>query len=90
MVEGVMQAGDVLIGLSTSGNSGNVVKAFEAARAKNVITIGFTGETGGKMAVLSDILFNVPSTVTPRIQEVHMLAGHIICELVEAKLFPSS
>jgi len=86
-VEGIMQEGDMLIGLSTSGNSPNVVKAFEAAKAKSVITIGMTGATGGNMAPLSDILMNVPSTTTPRIQEVHMLMGHIICELVEVAVF---
>ncbi|HSK13676.1 MAG TPA: SIS domain-containing protein [Phnomibacter sp.] len=88
LVDGIMKSGDILIGLSTSGNSANVVKAFEAARAKNITTIGMTGNTGGHMAPLSDVLLNVPSTITPRIQEVHMLMGHIICELVEAKLFP--
>ena len=87
LVEGIMQEGDMLIGLSTSGNSPNVVKAFEAAKAKSVITIGMTGATGGNMAPLSDILLNVPSTTTPRIQEVHMLMGHIICELVEVAVF---
>lgn len=90
LVEGIMNKGDILVGLSTSGNSANIVKAFEAARANNITTIGMTGESGGKMAELSDILLNVPSTVTPRIQEVHMLMGHIICELVEEKLFPKS
>lgn len=90
ILEGTGLPGDVLIGLSTSGNSGNIVKAFEAAKAKQMITIGFTGETGGKMKDLSDYLFNVPSKDTPRIQESHILIGHIICELVETKLFPST
>ena len=90
LVEGIMQPGDILIGLSTSGNSGNVVKAFEAARAKGVITVGMTGEGGGKMKDLSDHLFNVPSTDTPRIQECHMLIGHTICQLVEQQLFPKA
>jgi D-sedoheptulose 7-phosphate isomerase len=90
LVEGIMQAGDILIGLSTSGNSANVVKAFEAAKKNQVFTIGMTGLTGGLMADFSDILLNVPSSITPRIQEVHMLMGHIICELVEEKLFPKS
>ena len=89
LVRGIAHPGDVLIGLSTSGNSGNIVKAFEAARMKKVITIGFTGETGGKMKGLSDYLFNVPSTDTPRIQESHILLGHIICELVEKEYFKS-
>lgn len=88
LVEGIMEPGDVLVGMSTSGNSGNVVKAFEAARSKGVVTIGMTGQAGGQMKDLSDYLFNVPSSSTPRIQEVHMLAGHIICELVESQMFP--
>lgn len=87
LVEGIMEEGDVLFGFSTSGNSGNIVKAFEAARIKKIVTIGFTGEYGGRMKELSDYLFNVPSTNTPRIQESHILLGHIICELVEEKFF---
>ena len=87
LVDGTGNEGDVLIGLSTSGNSPNIVKAFETAREKKIITIGFTGATGGKMKDLSDYLFNVPSTNTPRIQESHIMIGHIICELVEAKIF---
>ena len=79
--------GDVLIGLSTSGNSKNIVKAFETARAKGIITVGFTGEDGGALRELSDHLINIPSSVTPRIQEAHILVGHIICELVEAAIF---
>jgi len=89
LVEGIMQSGDILIGLSTSGNSPNVVKAFETAVKKGITTIGMTGSTGGKMGSLSNILLNVPSSITPRIQEVHMLMGHIICEAVEANLFPT-
>jgi len=87
LVDGLGLPGDVLIGLSTSGNSGNIVKAFETAKEKQMLTIGFTGESGGKMKELSDYLFNVPSKDTPRIQESHIMIGHIICELVEAKLF---
>ena len=87
LVKGICLAGDILIGLSTSGNSVNIIKAFEAAREKNVMTIGFTGETGGNLKTLSDILINIPSTDTPRIQESHMLLGHIICQLVEEKFF---
>lgn len=87
IVDGIGISGDVLVGLSTSGNSGNVIKAFETAKEKNMITIGFTGETGGKMKELSDYIFNVPSKDTPRIQESHIMIGHIICELVEEKLF---
>ena len=87
LVEGTMIKGDVLVGLSTSGNSGNIVKAFEMARSMGIITIGCTGALGGKMCELSDVLLNVPSNDTPRIQESHILIGHIICELVEAQLF---
>jgi D-sedoheptulose 7-phosphate isomerase len=89
LIRGIAHAGDVLVGLSTSGNSGNIVKAFEAARQMKVITVGFTGETGGKMKTLSDYLFNIPSTDTPRIQESHILLGHIVCELVEKEYFKS-
>jgi D-sedoheptulose 7-phosphate isomerase len=87
LVDGIMEKGDVLIGMSTSGNSKNIVKAFETARAKGIITVGFTGESGGNMKDLSDYLINIPSSVTPRIQEAHILVGHIICELVEAAIF---
>jgi len=87
LVEGICEEGDVLIGLSTSGNSKNILNAFAAARDKKVITVGFTGASGGKMKEAGDYLFNVPSTDTPRIQESHILIGHIICELVEAKIF---
>jgi len=87
LVDGICHPGDVLVGLSTSGNSANIVKAFEAARAKQVITIGLTGMTGGKLKSLSDYLLNVPSSDTPRIQESHILIGHIICQLVEEKYF---
>ena len=89
LVDGIGLEGDVLIGISTSGNSVNILHAFETARSKNMITIGFTGARGGKMKDVSDYLFNVPSTDTPRIQESHILIGHIICELVEQQVFPS-
>lgn len=89
LIRGIARPGDVLVGLSTSGNSGNIVKAFEAARQKKVITVGFTGENGGRMKPLSDYLFNVPSTDTPRIQESHILLGHIVCEMVEREYFKS-
>ena len=87
LIDGIGEAGDVLIGLSTSGNSINIIKAFETARKKEMITIGFTGESGGKMRSLSDHLINIPSTDTPRIQESHIMVGHIICQLVEQKYF---
>ena len=90
LVEGTMNEGDILVGLSTSGNSPNIVKAFETARQGKIITIGFTGADGGKLRALSDHLFAIPSKVTPRIQESHILIGHIICELVEAALFATT
>jgi len=87
LVDGIGVKGDVLIGLSTSGNSKNIIKAFEVAKEKEIITIGFTGASGGKMKEISDYLFNVPSNDTPRIQESHIMLGHIICQLVEEKVF---
>jgi D-sedoheptulose 7-phosphate isomerase len=87
LVTGSGNEGDVLVGLSTSGNSENVIRAFQAAHQKGIITVGLTGESGGKMAALSDFLIRVPSADTPRIQESHILIGHIICELVEGSLF---
>lgn len=79
--------GDVLIGLSTSGNSKNIILAQEEAKRRGMLVVSFTGETGGKMKDSCDYLFNVPSTDTPRIQESHILLGHIVCQLVEEKLF---
>ncbi|MCX8481761.1 MAG: D-sedoheptulose 7-phosphate isomerase [Sediminibacterium sp.] len=87
LIDGIAHKNDVLIGLSTSGNSKNIIKAFEVANEKGVITIGFTGNSGGKMKDSASILINVPSIDTPRIQESHILIGHIICELVELNLF---
>jgi len=87
LLDGIGIKGDVILGFSTSGNSVNIIKAFEVAREKGIVTIGLTGTTGGNMKPLSDYLFNVPSTITPRIQESHILIGHIICELVEEKVF---
>lgn len=87
LISGVGMKGDILVGLSTSGNSRNIVEAFKTCREKGLITIGLTGETGGKMASLSDHLITVPSTDTPRIQEAHITVGHIICEMVEAQIF---
>ena len=80
--------GDVLVGISTSGNSENIIRALNTANDLGMITVGFTGNNGGKMKDVCKYLINVPSNDTPRIQEVHILIGHIICELVEAKLFP--
>ena len=90
MVTGIGKKGDVLVGLSTSGNSVNVIKAFEAARQKGMSTIGFTGNTGGNMKAHCDYLINIPSADTPRIQESHILIGHIICQLVEEQYFKKS
>ena len=87
LLEGLAKPGDVLVGISTSGNSGNIVKAFEMAKTIGVTTIGFTGQNGGKLKSLGDYLINVPSNTTPRIQESHILVGHIICELVEINIF---
>jgi D-sedoheptulose 7-phosphate isomerase len=90
LVKGICNSGDVLVGLSTSGNSANIVKAFETAQQKQVITVGFTGASGGKMKALSNYLFNVPSNDTPRIQESHIMLGHIICQLVEENYFTTN
>lgn len=87
LIDGIGLKGDVLIGLSTSGNSKNIIKAFEVAREKGIVTVGFTGSTGGQMKSLSDHLVNVPSNDTPRIQESHITIGHIICQLVEENYF---
>jgi D-sedoheptulose 7-phosphate isomerase len=78
---------DILIGLSTSGNSVNINKAIKEANALGMTTIGFTGQTGGDLKDKCTLLLNVPSIDTPRIQEVHIMLGHIICEIVEEKLF---
>ena len=87
LVKGMGVKGDILVGLSTSGNSGNIVKAFETAAEKGMTTIGFTGSKGGKLRELSNYLINVPSDDTPRIQESHIMLGHIICQLVEERYF---
>lgn len=81
--------GDVFIGISTSGNSKNVVKALELCKEKNLFSISLTGKGGGRMKELSDICIEVPSEETPRIQECHILIGHIICCIVEENLFSS-
>lgn len=86
-VEAFCKKSDVLVGISTSGNSKNVIRAFEKAKAKGVTTIAMTGKGGGNMASLSDILIAIPSNDTPRIQESHIMAGHIICQIVEEELF---
>ena len=88
LVEAMGKKDDIVIGLSTSGNSGNVIKALEKARSLHMTTVGFTGNGGGKMKPFCDHLIAIPSSDTPRIQECHMLLGHTICELVELRLFP--
>jgi len=88
MIDGACKPGDVLVGISTSGNSKNICNAFRKAKELGVITIAMTGASGGEMKELADYLLNVPSTDTPRIQESHIMLGHIICEIVEAQLFP--
>lgn len=90
LIKGIGNKGDVLVGLSTSGNSKNIFNAFEVAKTKGMITIAFTGTTGGTLKSLSDYLINVPSSDTPRIQESHIMLGHIICQLVEEKYFDAS
>ena len=90
LIEGIGDEGDVLVGLSTSGNSANICNAMDTAKKKKMITIGFTGETGGKMKPLCDYLINVPSSDTQRIQECHIMIGHIICQLVEEKMYPQT
>lgn len=86
-IEALGQAGDVFFAISTSGNSKNIVRAIDAARAKGVRVIGFTGQGGGAMAEKCDICFRVPSTETPRIQEGHESLGHLICALIEQEMF---
>ena len=88
MVEAAGRKGDVLVAISTSGNSPNILRAVERAAATGMIVVGLTGDTGGKMCYLCDILINIPSKDTPRIQESHILVGHILCEMVEDRLFP--
>ena len=83
----VSDVAEPAVGISTSGNSKNIIKAFEVCQQKGITTIAFTGSTGGEMKALSDFLINVPSNDTPRIQESHIMIGHIICQLVEEKFF---
>jgi D-sedoheptulose 7-phosphate isomerase len=90
IIAGIGQEGDVLIGISTSGHSENILNAIVSAKEKKMITIGFTGESGGKLKGKCDHLINIPSSDTPRIQECHIMVGHIICQLVEEKLYPQT
>lgn len=86
-LEAIGQAGDVFIAISTSGNSPNILAALESARKLAITRIGFTGQSGGKMAALCDIALKIPSTRTPNIQECHIMFGHIISQMVEDTLF---
>lgn len=88
LIKGLGRKGDILIGLSTSGNSKNILRAFEEARKIGITTVAMTGLTGGLMKEAADHLINVPSKDTPRIQESHIMLGHIICQFVESELFP--
>lgn len=87
-IEALGQAGDVFFAYSTSGNSANIIRALEAAKAKRVSRVGLTGNRGGAMNPLCDYLLAMPSAHTPRIQEGHLMVGHAICAAVEARMFP--
>lgn len=87
LISGIGRKGDILVGMSTSGNSKNVVRAFEEAKKMGIFTVGMTGATGGLMRDIADICICVPSTDTPRIQESHITLGHIMCEIIESTLF---
>ena len=86
-IRAIGQQGDIAWGISTSGNSANVLKALEVAKKMDLVTIAFTGKDGGNIAKIADLSVNVSSSVTARIQEVHITAGHAICDLVDIKLF---
>jgi len=90
MVEAAGKKGDVLVGISTSGNSPNVIRAIQKANELGMITVGFTGNNGGAMRDICDIIICAPSDDTPRIQEAHILVGHIICQLIEQEMFPGA
>lgn len=87
ILRGIGREGDVLVGISTSGNSANILEAMKVAKEQGMMVVSMTGSTGGKMKEGSDYLINIPSTDTPRIQEAHITVGHIICEIVENNLF---
>ena len=90
LISSLGKEGDVLIGMSTSGNSENIVRALKAGNKKGMKTVAFTGHDGGKLKHLADITIQIPSQDTPRIQECHLLLGHAICEIVEKEMFPKS
>jgi len=87
-IDALGQEGDVLIAISTSGNSGNILEAISSAKQKKLLVVGFTGKSGGKMKNLCNLLFAAPSEQTPRIQECHIAGAHIICDVVESEMFP--
>ena len=86
-LEGMGENGDVFIGISTSGNSQNILNAFEVAKTKNITTVALVGKDGGSMAQMADIALVIPSHFTPRIQESHIMIGHIICDIIEKEIF---
>jgi D-sedoheptulose 7-phosphate isomerase len=88
MIRAMGRKGDILVAISTSGNSGNILRAIDAALEVGMIVVGMTGKTGGLMKEKCAFLLNPPSTDTPRVQESHIMIGHILCELVEAAVFP--
>ena len=90
MVEAAGREGDIFVGISTSGNSPNVVKAIQKANEIGMLTVGFTGRYGGKMQEICNIMIRIPSDDTPRIQEAHILVGHIVCQLIEEEMFPDA
>ena len=90
MVEAAGREGDIFVGISTSGNSPNVVKAMKKAKEIGMLTVGFTGRDGGKIQEICDIMIRIPSDDTPRIQEAHILVGHIICQLIEEEMFSNA
>lgn len=89
-IEALGREGDVFVAISTSGNSPNIVRAVDAARARGVQVIGFTGRGGGKLHAMCDVCFRIPSTETPRIQEGHEFIGHLLCALIEAEMYPKA
>jgi len=89
-IEAMGRAGDTAVAISTTGNSPNVLEGLETARTAGLYTVGFTGNSGGKMSDLADVVFRVPSTVTPRIQEAHIALGHFLAELIDRDLYPAA
>ena len=88
MIKAMGDEGDIIVGISTSGNSKNIILALEEAKERGMIRISFTGNGGGEMKSKSDYTLDIPSSDTPRVQECHIMVGHILCELVESEIFP--